>query len=94
MALGETYEMDTRLITACDPSLGNISFDGIKTVSAFKPGSIKLEWDPATFDSYGEISPSICGKDLLLYDVYLAHAPIDHSFFTADELAKTCLGSQ
>ncbi len=35
MALGEMYEMDTRLITACDPSLGNVSFDGIKTILAF-----------------------------------------------------------
>jgi hypothetical protein len=33
----------------------------------------------------------ICGKDLLLYDVYLAHAPFDYSFFTADELAKHAL---
>jgi hypothetical protein len=33
----------------------------------------------------------IYGKDLLLYDVYLARAPFDYSLFTVDELMEHAL---
>lgn len=84
--LGEMYTVDAGLVTSCDPSLGFISFDGIAMAAAFEPGSITIEWDPASLSSYDKTNPLRCGNDLLLYDVYLANYPFDFSSFSGTEL--------
>lgn len=88
IVVGETYNVDTGVVSLCDSSVGYITFDGIKTASAFEPGSVYIDWEPATLNSYDESNPLFCGENSLLYYVYLAQAPYDFSPLTSAELLE------
>jgi len=77
VVLGEKYTVDTGLVTACDPSLGVLSFSGIDSVTPAEPGCIHLKWEPAILLSQDQNHPLGCDEDDIKYDVYVAQAPVD-----------------
>lgn len=88
VVLGETYEVNTSLMTACDPSLALISFLGIKSASSLKGGSIAIEWDAAELLPYDDNVSLDCNDDDILYHVFVAPAPFDYYPYSLAHLVK------
>jgi hypothetical protein len=92
--LGNTYTVDTGVISLCDSSVRDISFAGVLDVSSKDAGSVRVVWEAATLEYCdNQDSASImCHDDLILYDVFVANGP--YSNFSSYSISELVYGAE
>lgn len=94
--LGQTYSINTELVSLCDASLYEISFSGISHAASKEDGQIQVEWEMATIESLENVVPDMtspCHQDLVVYHVFAALSSFDFGSYSVKELMHHALVS-